>query len=120
MDLNNIQDQLNTEFAKSDTRIVFWFDDKGEYEDEISELQLHNAKLHILDGTNWFYSKWLLNESDTENRYLVYAPFPKPSDAEKKIVKNSLSLLKNAFDGKGEREQMRNYRCRGTAETIKT
>lgn len=74
MDLQNIQDQLNNEFAKSDTRIIFWFDDKGEYEDEVSELQLDNAKLHILDGANWFYSKWLLNESDTENKYLVYAP----------------------------------------------
>lgn len=82
MDLLNIQDQLNTEFSKEETRIIFWFDDKGEYEDEVSELQLDNAKLHILDGTNWFYSKWLLNESDTENKYLVYAPFPKPSDAE--------------------------------------
>ena len=30
----NIQEQLNTEFDKSETRIVFWFDDKGEYEDE--------------------------------------------------------------------------------------
>ncbi len=79
MDLQNIQDQLNTEFSKEDTRIIFWFDDKGEYEDEVSELQLDNAKLHILDGTNWFYSKWLLNESDTESKYLVYAPFPKPS-----------------------------------------
>lgn len=39
MDLQNIQEQLNTEFAKSDTRIIFWFDDKGEYEDEVSELQ---------------------------------------------------------------------------------
>lgn len=39
MDLQNIQDQLNTEFAKSETRIIFWFDDKGEYEDEVSELQ---------------------------------------------------------------------------------
>ena len=29
MDLQNIQDQLNSEFAKSNTRIVFWFDDKG-------------------------------------------------------------------------------------------
>ena len=29
MDLLNIQNQLNTEFAKSDVRIVFWFDDKG-------------------------------------------------------------------------------------------
>ena len=39
MDLQNIQDQLNTEFSKSDTRIIFWFDDKGEYEDEVSEIQ---------------------------------------------------------------------------------
>lgn len=44
MDLQNIQDQLNTEFAKSETRIIFWFDDKGEYEDEVSELQLGDDK----------------------------------------------------------------------------
>ena len=86
MDLPNIQDQLNTEFSKSDTRIIFWFDDKGEYEDEVSELQLDNARLYILDGTNWFYSKWLLNELDTEGKYLVYAPFPKPSDAENPLA----------------------------------
>ena len=86
MDLQNIQDQLNTEFSKEDTRIIFWFDDKGEYEDEVSEIQLDDAKLHILDGTNWFYSKWLLNESDTESKYLVYAPFPKPSDAENPLA----------------------------------
>ena len=86
MDLQNIQDQLNAEFSKLDTRIIFWFDDKGEYEDEVSEIQLDNAKLHILDGTNWFYSKWLLNESDTEGKYLVYAPFSKPSDAENPLA----------------------------------
>ena len=86
MDLQNIQDQLNTEFSKEGTRIIFWFDDKGEYEDEVPELQLDNAKLHTLDGANWFYSKWLLNESDTENKYLVYAPFPKPSDAENPLA----------------------------------
>ena len=86
MDLQNIQDQLNTEFSKSDTRIIFWFDDKGEYEDEVSEIQLDGAKLHILDGTNWLYSKWLLNEFDTEGKYLVYASFPKPSDAENPLA----------------------------------
>lgn len=42
MDLQNIQEQLNNEFRKSDTRIVLWFDDKGEYEDEVGELQLDN------------------------------------------------------------------------------
>lgn len=86
MDLQNIQDQLSTEFAKSDTRIVFWFDDKGEYEEEVAELQLGDVKLHILDGTNWFYSKYLLNESDKESKYLVYAPFPKPSDEENPLA----------------------------------
>lgn len=49
MDLQNIQDQLNTEFAKSQTRIIFWFDDKGEYEDEVSELQFGDVKLYIYD-----------------------------------------------------------------------
>ena len=86
MDLQNIQEQLNTEFSKPDIRIIFWFDDKGEYEDEVSELQLEHAKLHILDGANWLYSKWLLNESDQESKYLVYASFPKPSDAENPLA----------------------------------
>ena len=86
MDLQNIQDQLNTEFAKSETRIIFWFDDKGEYEDEVSELQLGDVKLHILDGTNWFYSKFLLNDEDKEGKYLVYAAFAKPSDAENPLA----------------------------------
>lgn len=49
MDLQNIQEQLNTEFSKGNTRIIFWFDDKGEYEDEVSELQLDNVKLRILE-----------------------------------------------------------------------
>ena len=69
-----------------DTIIIFWFDDKGEYEDEVSELQLGDVKLHILDGTNWLYSKYLLNEEDKESKYLVYAAFAKPSDAENPLA----------------------------------
>ena len=86
MDLQNIQEQLNNEFRKSDTRIVFWFDDKGEYEDEVGELQLDNASIHVLDGSNWFYTKWLLNASDEEGKYLVYAPFAKPIDEENPLA----------------------------------
>lgn len=86
MDLQNIQEQLNTEFAKESTRIIFWFDDKGEYEDEVAELCLDNATLHVLDGVNWLYTKWLLHEQDTEGKYLVYAPFSRPSDAENPLA----------------------------------
>lgn len=56
MDLQNIQEQLNTEFAKSETRIIFWFDDKGEYEDEVSELQLGDVKLHS-KCDKWYFRK---------------------------------------------------------------
>ncbi len=38
MDLQNIQDQLNTEFAKDSIKYIFWFDDKVEYEEEVNEL----------------------------------------------------------------------------------
>lgn len=86
MDLLNIQEQLNTEFSKDSTRIIFWFDDKGDYEDEIQEIILDHASLHVLDGSNWLYSKWLLNESDPVGKYLVYAPFARPSDEENPLV----------------------------------
>ena len=82
VDLQNIQDQLNTEFAKESVQYIFWYDDKAEYENEVTELALDNAKLHVLSGRNYLYSKWLFNESDTEGRYLIYAPFSRPSDAE--------------------------------------
>ena len=85
MDLH-IQDQLNTEFAKDSTKYIFWFDDKAEYEDEVSEVQIGDVKLHILDGTNWLYSKYLLNERDTKSKYLIYVPFPRPSDAENPLA----------------------------------
>ena len=80
MDLQNIQDQLNTEFAKSETRIIFWFDDKGDYEDEVSELQLGDVKLHILDGTNWLYSKYLLNEQLCEKFFGYKSEKPNMDD----------------------------------------
>lgn len=86
MDLQNIQEQLNSEFVKLETRIIFWFDDKGDYENEVSELQLETANLHVLDGNNWFYSKWLLHEYDPDGKYLVYASFSKPSDVENPLA----------------------------------
>ena len=47
MDIQNIQDQLNTEFAKSETRIIFWFDDKDI--DYINEKGLDTIRQHAKD-----------------------------------------------------------------------
>ncbi len=49
MDLQKIQEQLNTQFAKDETRIIFWFDDKGDYSDEVEELCLDNKKTLRID-----------------------------------------------------------------------
>ena len=72
MDNEHIKAQLNTEFAKESTRIVFWFDDKAEYENEVAECVSEGVKLHILDGTNWLYSKYLLNEEDKDSKFLTF------------------------------------------------
>ena len=42
--------------------------------------------MHILDGENWLYSKWLLNELDPDGKYLVYASFARPSDSENPLA----------------------------------
>ena len=47
MDLQNIQNQLNTEFAKSETRIIFWFDDTDI--DYINEKVLDTIRQHAKD-----------------------------------------------------------------------
>lgn len=50
------------------------------------ELELGDVKRHILDGANWLYTKCLLNEYDGKSKYLVYAPFPRPGDAENPLA----------------------------------
>lgn len=86
MDLQNIQEQLNAEFSKQGTRLIFWFDDKGDYADEVSDLELVGASLHVLDGSNWLKSKWLLDEDKPNEKFLVYAAFSKPSDEENPLA----------------------------------
>ena len=108
MDLQNIQEQLNTEFSKPSVKYIFWFDDKAEYENEVSELDLGQTKLHVLTGDNWLYSKWLFAESDSDSKYLIYPPFARPSDAENPLADmyyysvpyytDRISFMKNYLD----------------------
>ena len=57
------------------------FDEKF-YLDENTKL----VDVYKRQGLNWFYSKYLLNEADTESKYLVYAAFAKPSDAKNPLA----------------------------------
>lgn len=58
--------------------IVFWYDDEGEFANDIQELKLDNAKLLQLNDGNSFFVKHHLEKVDPESNYLLYSSFAKP------------------------------------------
>ena len=79
MDLQTITQDLNRRFAAPlpefyKRRIIFWYDEDREFEDKLDELELDNASVLALTGTNNFEAKKLLAVDDTTSNYLVYCP----------------------------------------------
>lgn len=87
MDLQTITGDLNRRFAAPlpefySRRIIFWYDEDREFEDKLGELELEQALVLALTGTNNFAAKKLLAVDDTTSNYLVYCPvhYEKPED----------------------------------------
>ena len=78
LSLKQIIDRLNTEFVGDTRKLVFWYDDKAEFEEDIRGVTLENAQVYNLQRDNQFYTKYFLERVDTTTNYLIYAPFPKP------------------------------------------
>lgn len=79
MDSDKFIQELNRRFAVPlpefyRRRIVFWYDEDGEFEGKIDELNIEGVKVAKLTGSNTFAVKKLLCEDDTESDYLVYDP----------------------------------------------
>lgn len=79
LNLKQIIDKLNTEFASEVRKLVFWYDAGGEFISDIDTMELENAKILKLESDNQFYIKYFIEREDTKTNYLVYAPFPKPA-----------------------------------------
>ena len=86
LSLKQVVDRLNDEFAGDNRRIVFWYDDNGDFAEDIEKLQLNNAKILVLDGHNQFETKLIIEREDVESNYLIYAPYPEPA-----LVNNHLA-----------------------------
>ena len=82
LNLKQIIDKLNTEFAGDSRKLVFWYDEKGEFAEDIDHVELANAKVYKLEKGNQFYTKYFLEKEDTATNYLIYATFPKPPVSE--------------------------------------
>ena len=87
MEIGKVVQDLNNRFATPlpefhNRRIIFWYDEDREFEDKLDNIQLDNAQLIRLTGTNSFAAKKLLTVDDTTGNYLVYCPlsYDKPDD----------------------------------------
>ncbi|QQK06966.1 BREX-1 system phosphatase PglZ type A [Miniphocaeibacter halophilus] len=116
LNLSQIENTLNDEFrdVSSRRKIVFWYDSKGDFVEDVSSLVLENAKLLILKENHLFETKHILEVEDKESNYLVYAPFPRPRNEDnhladtilysKTFVADRLSLIMVELGIKEERK----------------
>ena len=79
MDADKIIQDLNRKFAAPlpefyRRRIVVWYDEDREFEEQIDSLTITGAKIVKLTGSNNFYAKKLLAVDDPTSNYLVYCP----------------------------------------------
>lgn len=79
-ELNNIVKALGEEFSKSPEyfekrKIIVWYDYDKDFLDIIDGIEINNVKIHKLTDNNYFYTKYLLEEEDTESNYLIYTNF---------------------------------------------
>lgn len=96
LNLNQIIDRLNAEFTGETRKLVFWYDDKAEFAEDMESVELQNAKIYRLEQDNQFYTKYFLERVDKETNYLIYAPFPKP-DVKDNHLEDTLLYSKRFF-----------------------
>ena len=87
MDLQTINQELNKRFAEPlpefyKRRIVIWYDEEGEFADQIDNLDLLNAKVLRLTANNNFVIKKTIAVDEPTQNFLIYNSmnYEKPDD----------------------------------------
>ena len=96
LNLKQIIDRLNMEFTGDARKLVFWYDDNGEFAEDMKDMELENARVYYLEQDNQFYTKYFLERVDTTTNYLIYAPFPKP-DVRENHLEDTLLYSRRFF-----------------------
>ena len=56
LNLKQIIDRLNAEFTGDTRKLVFWYDDKADFAEDLENVELENAKIYRLQPDNQFLS----------------------------------------------------------------
>lgn len=84
MNLKEIKNVLTETFNKEldygkKRHIVFWYDEEGEFAEDIEELNLDNVRLLKLTENNSYTIKYEIEKVDKVSHFLIYAKMQKPS-----------------------------------------
>lgn len=85
MNLEQIKETLEDMFKKplasgAKRHVVFWYDTKGDFREEVEKLELSNARIWHLTTTNSFLTKYTIEELEPHTNFLVYSMNQKPED----------------------------------------
>ena len=91
MDIDTIKQDLIRRFAAPlpefyQRRIIFWYDEEREFEDQVGELALDGVTVLALTGSNTFAVKKRLCEDDLTSNFLVYDPRPSTKDDDNWLI----------------------------------
>lgn len=74
-----LQETFNKELKYGKKRhIVFWYDEEGEFLEDINELELNQVRIWKLTPNNLFATKYELEKVDLHSHFLIYANMSKP------------------------------------------
>ena len=96
--MNNDVQELLVQFLLQDNtrdrkrKIIFWYDEKQEYSEDIDDIVLSDTEIIKYDN-NSFWIRYHIEKEIPDKNVLIYLPF-----AKKKGLDNDLLDLGNAFD----------------------
>ena len=85
---DRIEQSLKAYFE--DKRIVFWYDDKGEFRSTFDELELKNVEKIVLEN-NEFAVKYHILKEEPKQKFLIYQASPKPENTQNWLLDVLLS-----------------------------
>ncbi len=74
---DTLKKNLDSLFLKN--RVVFWYDDNVEFEEDYDEFELEGVTKLELTGENDFKVKYEILKKNPEGKYLLYAKFAEPA-----------------------------------------
>lgn len=70
---SSLEEKFKSPFSDGESRrIIYWIDADEAFEDIFNELEIENVKKHRLLENNYFFTKYLLEETDINSNYLIY------------------------------------------------